>query len=115
MTSRGKNDLEVVGLNGDGLKEIIVAVKFGWVCAFDYDGYQLWQHHFESGVKCMDAIVIAGKLVVGLEDGHISLLDDNGKIERSGKLGSSIQTVLCRGCDIVVGTQEGEIAKYRLN
>ena len=107
--------IEVVDLNGDGLKEIIVAVKSGWVYAFDYKGRQLWQHHFESGVKCMDAIDTAGKLVVGLEDGCIFLLDGKGNIERNGKLESSIQIVLCNNHAVFVGSERGVLEKSCIN
>lgn len=107
--------LEVVDLNGDGVKEIIVATKTVWVCAFHYEGHQLWQRHFESSVNCMDSFDIEAKLVVGLEDGSVFLRDGKGNIVKSGRLESAIQTILCNDTAVFVGSEKGVFEKFCIN
>ncbi|MGA1824627.1 MAG: FG-GAP repeat domain-containing protein, partial [bacterium] len=109
--------LKVIDINKDGFKEIIVGLKSGTICSFDYKGNLIWQfrHHNGSSINCMDTMNNAkGILAVGFEDGCISMLDSNGHVVLNGRLGSSIQSIICTDAFVYAGTENGILGKYHI-
>ena len=107
--------LEVLDLDGDGLKEIIVGMKNGWVCAFDYHGHPVWQKHFESAIEAMDILSKKDRIVAGFENGNISILDGHGTAVHVDKLASSVHTLICIDETLFVGSEEGNLRKYEIH
>ena len=107
--------LEILDLNGDGKSEVVVAMHNGWVCAFDQKGRQVWKYFFDTPITCMDSIEYSGKIVIGLNDGKVAMLDGDGHVVNTGNLQSAIQAIITVGDAVFAGTEKGVLAKFQIN
>jgi hypothetical protein len=105
--------LEIMDLNGDGRKEIIVGLKNGWIHAYDHMGKNVLSHFFHSAVRCMDS---AGnsRLLVGLADGRIYLISDTDKILLVTAMDSSVERIAVDDSHVIAATQNGAVVKFIL-
>jgi hypothetical protein len=104
--------MEIVDLNGDGIKEIIVGTKEGWVHAFDHRGNNLWQRRLASGVTSLATNEGLHTVAVGCEDGTIMLIDRNGKAPRIGTMGSEVRSIIFDADGVIAGSAKGQVKKY---
>ncbi len=115
---RHMRDLQVADIDGDGLKEIIVATENGTVSAFSHDGRRKW---FVDGAPptclCIVRERSASKLAIGHEDGTILVLDAAGRAISRSKLNGSIQALHALDsleAGMVAGTSQGKVEILRL-
>lgn len=107
--------LVIADLYGDGYRQVIVATKNGWVCAFDYKGQPVWQQYFSSGIRSMANIHDRKQIAVGCEDGTMATLDKEGRIIQLNVLNSSVNTLLYTRQMLFVGTEKGLLSRYTID
>ena len=104
--------LEVLDLDANGIKEIVVGMKNGVLSAFDLAGTLIWQRSFDSPICCIDGITSTGSIAVGLKDGGICLVNCDGETIRKGKLSSAIRALLCTDDALFVASEDGILARF---
>jgi len=108
--SRFMRGLVVDDLNGDGNKEVVVAMQDGWVCAFDKDGGELWQRKLPAGARAMCALGQPARLAVGCSGGAVHLLDTRGRTRRMAKFDATVDVVKPLNGFLLAGTRGGHVA-----
>jgi hypothetical protein len=104
--------LEVVDLDGDGLKEVLTGTKMGWLHAFDRRGNLLWQRRFVAGISGLTACGDTGRVVVGCEDGALLLLDGAGNLLAAAHLDGAVRALLNTPRGVIVGSETGLVCFY---
>ena len=81
-------DLAIADLDGDGDQEILTATAAGLVVALDHQCRKLWARRLASPVTVMVCVVPQGQklplILVGSQDGSVTLLDGKGTPLRRG-------------------------------
>ena len=107
--------LTLVGMSHDGRMAVIVGTKSGWVSAFDPAGKLLWQRYFPSEITSMAGSGVHGKVVLGLKDGGVALLDLSGTPLKTASLRGAVQVVAFAADGVLAGTVGGQLVKLPLH
>jgi hypothetical protein len=110
---RDIRDLDVGDLNGDGRKEIIVALSSGLVVALNYCCEKLWSKRFASAPSRLR--MVGALVVVACDDGSVSVLSGHGSVSAAGKVSGRPACVakLGDGQSAVIVTDNGELTMVR--
>jgi hypothetical protein len=104
--------LELADLDGDGLKEILVGTKSGWLHIFDRRGNLVWQRHFDGGITAVSVDDVRRRIAVGCSDGSLVLLDAGGSQLAVGKFDGVVTTVVNTLQGFVAGNATGQVHIY---
>ncbi len=102
-------DLDVGDLEGDGRKEIVVALSNGLVVALNHRCEKWWSKRLGSPPAVLK--VAGGLIIVASDDGRVLLLDPRGNIAGQGKLHGRPARVqkLATTPHVVLATDQGEV------
>lgn len=114
-------DLDVADLDGDGRKEIVVGISEGLVVALTNRCEKRWSARLPSpplSVRCVRASGAAHPcVVVGCDDGAVTVLDHKGTPLQLGKVtGRPLHMVALDtpAAMVVVATDRGEVTWFRV-
>jgi len=105
--------LVVADLTGDGKQEVVVGMRNGWVCAFDFTGTALWQRLLDVGVSRMCPTQTPGTVAVARSDGTVHLMDAAGKGLRTAATGAPVTALCNTRLGVLAGTEEGKLLLLR--
>lgn len=116
-------DLEVADLDGDGDREIIVAISEGLVVALDHECRKVWATRLPSPPTQLEAITPPGAdlpvILAGCEDGTVVRLTGSGEIVALGSAGGRVATMTVAstpaGPLAVVATSDGAVTGWRVD
>ncbi len=98
LVARSLRDMDVGDVDGDGRKEVLVATYHGLVVALDCQCGRIWSTRLQSAPTVLKAIApypdAPPWIVVGCEDGTVSVLDGKGKVIRRGNVGGKPDLIL---------------------
>ncbi len=109
--------LELIDLDGDKRKEIVVALDRRLVIAFDQDLSARFLVRTAGRPVLMRAISAPSRrplLVVAEFDGRISVIDAAGRIVAGAKVGGTPTMLLPDGDQVLVGNDRGELSAFEL-
>jgi hypothetical protein len=111
---RDIRDLDVGDLNGDGRKEIIVALSSGLVVALNHCCEKLWSKRFASAPSRLR--MVGALVVVACDDGSVSVLSGHGSVSAAGKVSGRPACVakLGDGQSAVIVMDNGELTMVRV-
>jgi len=119
IPTRNVRDLVITDLEGDGKREIIVALSSGLVLALDNQCNKLWSVRMPSPPKVMLATAHAGgpAIYVGCEDGTVAVLDKTGGLVNLDKVsGAPTRISELDGAGgaslVVIATSKGEVKGF---
>jgi hypothetical protein len=109
-------DFDIADLNGDGKKEILVAVSGGLVLALNHRCEKVWASRLASPPTVMNSIGAGGevRIVAGCEDGTLVVLDGQGEVIQSGRTTGRPTCIGRLGEDVVLSTDEGEVTRWEV-
>ncbi|MDH7571239.1 MAG: hypothetical protein QHJ73_16805, partial [Armatimonadota bacterium] len=85
--------LDLVDLQGDGTKEILVATSSGLIVALDHRCQKVWARRLPAAPTVMKALRPEGggapSIVAGCEGGRVFVLDAVGAVVQEGDMGST--------------------------
>ena len=119
--ARNIRGVDVADLDGDGAKEIVVALSKKLVVALDCKCTRIWGKAMSSApavVKCVARRGSTGHwIAVGCEDGSLQLLDGRGQCTRTAQVAGiptklAVQRAANAGTLLVVGTAKGEVRTF---
>jgi hypothetical protein len=115
-------DMDVADLDGDGKKEIVVALAEGLVVALSNECQKLWATRLPSPPVSLKCVVPPGAkapwIVVSCDDGTVAALDEKGALLRLGKTAgrawqiAAVETAA--GPLAVLATDKGEVKGFRI-
>jgi outer membrane protein assembly factor BamB len=115
-------DMDIADLNGDGRKEIVLALSEGLVVALSAKCQRRWSTGLSAApvtLRCVDPPGAKRPwVVVGCEDGTVTALDGQGRIVRVGNVTGqprhmqSVETPA--GPVVVLATDQGQVKAYRI-
>ena len=108
-------DLDLIDLDGDGRKEILVATSGGLVLALDCRCRKLWTRRLPSPPTVLCCVAAKGgcRVVAGCEDGTLFVLDGEGEIVRTGGIAGRPTCIERVEDGVVVATDRGEIKAWK--
>ncbi len=115
-------DMDVADLNGDGKKEILVGTSEGLVVALTHQCQRVWSTRLPSPPLSIKCVTPRGaklpSIVIGCDDGTVSMLDQQGQLIRLGKVTgrpTQIETLnIPSGPLAVLATDKGEIKGFKI-
>jgi len=115
-------NMDVADLNGDGKKELIVAISEGLVVALDSKCQRIWSTRLSSPPVSVRCIRPAGAklpwIVAGCDDGTVAALDEKGGLIRLGKVTGRPAHLLPlqtpAGPLAVLATDQGEVKAFKV-
>jgi hypothetical protein len=115
-------DMDIVDLDGDGKKEIVVGISEGLVVALSNDCKKIWSTRLPSppvSLRCVDPPgATLPWVAAGCEDGAVAALNEKGTIVRLGKITgrpTHIETLETpAGPLAVLGTDQGEVKGFKI-
>lgn len=116
--NRNVRDMTVIDLDGDGDKEVVVALWTGYVLALDHRLEKVWSYRLESAPTVLGIAEADGKivLVVGSEDGSLTTFDAAGSPFGRGRITgvpTFMEQVRAGGeIALVVGSDRGEVVWF---
>jgi hypothetical protein len=119
--TRNVRDMDIADLDGDGTQEVVVGLWSGHVVALDYQLQKVWALRLSSPPTTLRIVHTPGaptsQIIVGSEDGTISLLNHQGQVLRLGAVRgvpTFIETLEdTAGNEVVmVGTHTGEVCGF---
>lgn len=88
--TRNVRDMAVADLDGDGVKEVVVGLWSGYVLAFDHQLRKNWAVRLPSPPTVLRVLppsaIGEACILVGSENGTMSLLDHQGQLLKVGKV-----------------------------
>ena len=109
-------DFDIADLDGDGKKELLVAISGGLVLALNHRCEKVWARRLPSPPAVMAWVEAAGacRVVAGCEDGTLVVLDGGGEVVRSGRITGRPTCIVRVDGDVVLATDEGEVKGWRV-
>jgi len=115
-------DMDVVDLDGDGKKELVVGVAEGLVVALNHRCEKVWSARLSSppcSLRCVRPPAAKHpSIMVGCEDGSVAELDFQGERLRAGKITgrpTHVQVLPDAAAPIAVfATDRGEVRGFRI-
>ncbi len=109
-------DFDIADLDGDGKKELLVAISGGLVLALNHRCEKVWARRLPSPPAVMAWVEAAGacRVVAGCEDGTLVVLDGGGEVVRSGRIAGRPTCIVRVDGDVVLATDEGEVKGWRV-
>jgi hypothetical protein len=110
---RDIRDLDIGDLDGDGRKEIVVALSSGLVVALNHRCEKLWSKKLGSPPAVLKAA--ADSIVVASEDGSVWMLDKHGAAIKQGKLNGRPATIAeLTPTLVVLASDRGEVKAFAI-
>jgi len=115
-------DLAVADLDGDGDREITVAIAEGLIVALDHECRKVWATRLPSPPTQLEAIIPPGAelpvILAGCEDGTVVRLSGAGEIVALGSAGGRVETMTVAttlaGPLAIMTTSEGSVTGWRV-
>ena len=112
--ARNMRDVDVVDIDGDGKKEILIATSGGLVVALSHRCEKIWAARLDSPatvMKCASADA-APRIFAGCEDGGVIVLDGKGTRMRIGEVKGVPTRIETAGGLMAIGTDLGQVRGF---
>jgi len=122
IPSRNIRDVAVTDLQGDGKKEILVALHTGLVVALNYKCEKVWSKRLPSPPNVLKCLKTddgrAPWVVVGCDNGAVFVLNGDGEVIRQGQLNARAVTIDAlhtpQGLAVVLASSKGEVKAFEV-
>jgi len=106
--------MDIADLDGDGNKEILVAVADGFVIALDNRCRKHWASRMPSPPTVMKCTHVQGMpwIVAGCEDGTVIVLDANGLVLHTATVVGRPTCIEKLNQGVVLGTDQGQVTAF---
>ncbi len=107
---RDIRDLDLGDLDGDGRKEIVVALSKGMVVALNHRCEKLWSKKLSSPVAVLK--VAGNSVVVASDDGGVRVLNARGAVVSQGRLNGRPTCIQKLASLVAVASEKGEVKAF---